>query len=275
MKPISKNQLQRFKKLNRKKYRDQFGQYYVSGLNAACGSLTVINSRVEYILVQDNRSALITELELPVTRKYQPPILLLTERQFRQFSNEVNPQGIALILKKPRHDIKKFKPAGDTALFLEKINDPGNLGTIIRTALFFGTKDILLSPGSADPYQPKAARAAAGALAHINIYENITGSDLLDISNRFDYRLSAAVVDDGIPLEAINSDGIQRRIILLGSEAHGLSDEFINICDEQISVGRSGPAESLNLAVAAGLFLYHFQITRGGESNDNDPKQRL
>ncbi len=272
MKPISKNQLQRFKKLNMKKYRDQFGQYYVSGLNAACGSLTVINSRVEYILVQDNRTALITELELPVTRKYQPPILLLTERQFRQFSDEVRPQGIALVLQKPRHDIKKFKPAGDSVLFLERINDPGNLGTIIRTALFFGTRDILLSPGSADPYQPKAARAAVGALAHVDVYEDITAVDLRDLRDRFNCRITAAVVNGGKPLESIESVGIRRRIILLGSEAHGLSDEFIQICDEKIFISRTGPAESLNLAVAAGLFLYHLQSFRGSRKNENELK---
>jgi len=167
---VSKNYLLQLAKLKQKKYRDQSGLYMISGVNAVESAVNAPHPRIQEILLNERRIALLDELNLKDKTKVNIPIYRLSERDFARISDERSPQGIAAVTKKRTLDIQSNPPQSSEIIYLDRISDPGNLGAIIRTALWFGIKTILLSPGSADPYQPKVARAStAVSYTHLTL----------------------------------------------------------------------------------------------------------
>jgi len=169
---------------------------------------------------------------------------------------EQAPQGIALLVKKPDYNLKESPPSENLLLYLERINDPGNLGTIMRTALWFGINTILLSPDSVDPFHPKVQRAAAGCAPHLRIYEQISADEALNFSGLRGYDLAGTAARGGRSLTALNTIKGRKTIFAFGSEGHGLSPELQRHCSDLYTISRPGSGESLNLAVSVGLFLY-------------------
>ncbi|MCK5738021.1 RNA methyltransferase [bacterium] len=175
----------------------------------------------------------------------------------RRLSDTVSSPGIfaSLEMKKPEFSETDF--AEDVLLVaVENLADPGNLGTIIRTADWFGATALLLGTGTVDCYNPKVVRATMGSLFHLPIFNNLNLTELLP-ELRCQKFTSYAAVLDGDPLPA--TPGTGRRILVLGSESHGISPELAQHCDFLVRIPGRGPAESLNVSVAAGVLLYHFQ----------------
>ncbi len=255
MKPVSKSILQETAKLKQKKFRDIQKQYLVSGLNAVQGALDSAQEPLAVFLMQGREDWL---EELP--RTLQAPLYSVTEKEFRYISDEKNPQGIALLMERPQANMDDLQPADNTLLYLEAVNDPGNLGTIIRSALWFGVDTILLSSGSADPYQPKVVRASAGTVAQVHLYEHIGAAELKRLKNEKNVQIAATVVSGGVALNVFNSPPGKALLLALGSEAHGLSKEIRELSDIQVTIPKKGRVESLNLAISAALCLY--EITR-------------
>ena len=139
---------------------------------------------------------------------------------------------------------------------VEALSDPGNLGTIIRTADWFGATALLVGDGSVDCFNSKVVRATMGSLFHLPIFTNLNLTELLPELHRHHFTSYAAVLD-GQPLPA--NPGAGRRILVFGSESHGLSSALIQQCNFPVRVPGRGAAESLNVSVAAGVLLYHFQ----------------
>ena len=150
--------------------------------------------------------------------------------------------------------------SGNSILFLDRISDPGNLGTIIRSAEWFGFKTILLSSNSADPFQPKVVRSSAGTLLNITIFENVEASQLENLKNELGFKIYATDISDGQDIAQFKF--AQKSIIMMGSEAHGLNPELAKICDEKIYIKRSGSGESLNLANAATIIMYQVNTVK-------------
>jgi TrmH family RNA methyltransferase len=136
------------------------------------------------------------------------------------------------------------------------------LGTIIRTAAWFGISTILLSPDSADPFQGKSVRASAGMITQIHLFENIDSERLVSIRNHWNYKLVSSVPDHGIQLWNLKKNS--EMIILFGSEAEGMKRELLDLSDMEIQIPRIAYGESLNLAIAVGCFLYHLATPRKG-----------
>jgi RNA methyltransferase, TrmH family len=134
-------------------------------------------------------------------------------------------------------------------LVLDTIQDPGNLGTIIRTADWFGIDNIVCSPGCADIYNPKVVQSTMGSLARVNIFYT-------DINNWLQQNKtvkSYAAALHGKSIKQLN--GIKEAIIIIGNEGKGISEAVMNSVDEKITIPKIGEAESLNAAVAAGIIL--------------------
>jgi len=259
---ISKNMLKDISKLRQKKFRDQDGKFLISGERAIMGALSAKDLSVDVFLVAEP----VLEKSLKLIHNY--PILresitrAATVKEFQQITDEKTPQGLAIIVKKPKL-VEPVIPADQQCvLYLDRVSDPGNLGTIIRTAAWFGFTNILLSPGSADPFQGKAVRASAGLITGMNISENINTEILQTIKTNWNYSLVSSVLDKGTPLwKLTESRGL---IILFGSEARGLSAELIAMSDLSVEIPGFGFGESLNLGVAAGCFLYHISSIKKG-----------
>jgi len=255
IKPVSKNQLKRLAKLRMKKYREAFGLYLISGERAVQGSLAAQNLNIDSVLLTEAHADTLEHLCAAHPGLSDREQLLLTDAEFSAISDEQHPQGIALVAAKP---LTRFDPEHcrySRLIYLDRISDPGNLGTIIRTALWFGVETILLSPGSVDPYQGKVVRSSAGAITQTKIFEDCSLQELLVLKDGHGFSLIAATVKGGLPLHDLSNRG--NICLLFGSEASGLDDRLTKICDIHAHIPGTGRIESLNLAISAACFLYH------------------
>ncbi len=264
---MSKNHLRRRAKLQQKKYRDSEGLYIISGFRAVQGAFAQKQLRIKELIITERWKPWFEKQ----VRERPYPVFLAIESDFMRMSDESHPQGIALVAAIPPHPSLLPKDVRNPVLYLHEISDPGNLGTIIRTSYGFASKHVLLSPNSADAYQPKSVRASSGYIAGLEIHEDITPPQLQNLKETQGFRLLAASAVDGIPLHEIQVDSTPT-IIMFGSEARGLSPELENLCDAAITIPCRG--ESLNLAVAVGIVLWHFQMALPYDASENHSSRK-
>lgn len=248
--------LNRYTSLKQKKYRDQLNLYSVSGFNAVETAIKSKNIQIEALLVRSDQTKQISQF----VNKSRFPIYELTSHQFNQLSDEQNPQGIALINHKPDILLDEAQFKSDIFIYLDQVNDPGNLGTIVRTAAWFGIYHIMLSPNSADPYQPKTCRASAGIISHIQIYEHVKVENLSTLKQKYGFKLIGASTYSNQSLSKCKFKQSQKYGLIFGSEAHGISNQIIKILNEQVNIPILGIGESLNLAASTAIFLFNYQL---------------
>ncbi len=257
---LNKNKIKELAKLRQVKFRRSEGRYIISGLRAVKGSLQAPGFSPKSIFVQQGREHLLQELNI---RNIHSPLYLLSEIDFRRISDENNPQGIALLADCPVLKLQEQKPQSSILIYLQNINDPGNLGSIIRSLLWFGFNEVLLSPDSVDPYSPKVVRASAGYISHCSIYQDITLQELLELKKSRNYKLFGTTACSGLEIKSFKPKMDERFILLFGSEASGLSEELSELCEKTFTIARNGAGESLNLGVSAALFLYQIRNALG------------
>ena len=178
---------------------------------------------------------------------------------FRSLADTNNSQGIILIVEKPvsgiqtiEQNLQSKSPA--SVVFLHDINDPSNLGAVFRTAEAAGVAGIVVSRGSADVFSPKALRGAMGASLRVPVLENANLAEVILWSREHGLRSTAADIRSETAYTEI--DWKLPRLIVLGSEAHGLSREALEMVDEVMRIPMQNGVESLNLAVSAGIILF-------------------
>jgi TrmH family RNA methyltransferase len=233
------------KKLHQKKYRAEFGCFLVEG---------------EHLVLELQKAALrnplLQDCELYVTNAYahwRSPFEthLISDRQMAQIADTTTPQGIiALAPMPPTAGPVATPPAGERAIYLHEIQDPGNLGTILRTLAWFGHCRCLLSPGSVDPYNPKVVRSSMGAIFHAPIELDVT---LDSLRTRFE-RIAYLDMDGG----SLRSPGFKLfDCYLFGNEARGVPREQLAALGAQpYAIAGCGAIESLNLASAVNMCVY-------------------
>ena len=256
MKELSKNRLKFLQKLNQKKYRDSEDLFIISGLRAVKTTLENPNAGIVECIVSDDKIKIAGDLFANSNQTI--PQSSLSQKDFSKLLDEKTPQGICLVVKKPETQFSLPKVNSNCLLFLDRVNDPGNLGTIFRSAAWFGFNTILLSNDSADPYQPKVVRASAGTLLNVTIFENVETSQLKKLKKELGYKVLATAIDGGQDITKFTFTG--KSIIMMGSEAHGLNPLYEPLYDEKISITRKGNGESLNLANAASIIMYQAVI---------------
>ena len=177
----------------------------------------------------------------------------LKEEEWHRLSQDKSPEGIMALAFLPAmpavDDTEVFQ--SERLLLLHEINNPNNLGALLRTADWFGFKTVLLSAGSVDFTHPKVVRAAMGSLFHLNL---IAGVDFAAILPGFkaSFRLVGSDVSDGVPPHPCNG----RTALLLGSESHGLPRHLLALTDERWRIPGAGDAQSLSLPQAAAILMY-------------------
>ena len=177
----------------------------------------------------------------------------LSERDWDTLSQDKEPEGIMAVVAIPPHtnfDELSVPDAGHILLLYE-INNPNNLGAVLRTAHWFGIGTIILSKGSADYTNPKVVRSTMGSLFHLRIIQDINFAEALPkIKER--YFLVGTHIQKGIMPHAC----LQKTALLLGSESHGLPEELIRLTDEQWCIPGAGKADSLSLPQAAAIMMH-------------------
>ena len=231
------------KKLHQKKYRVEFGHFLVEGEHLA---LELQKAALQHPALQ--------RAELYVTGAYehwQSPFRthLISDRQMAQLADTKTPQGILAVVPMPREPVAAAVE-GERAVYLHEIQDPGNLGTILRTLAWFGRFRCLLSPGSVDPYNPKVVRASMGAIFHTPLELDV---ELASLQQRFP-RL-ACLDMQGTPVQS--ADFAAFDCYLFGNEARGVPREQLAALNARpFTIGGSGAIESLNLAATVNMCVY-------------------
>jgi TrmH family RNA methyltransferase len=187
------------------------------------------------------------------------PIVCMSERLFRTIADTDNPQGIILIARRPAAELSRIalreQPGGiPVVLFLSEINNPSNVGAIFRTAEAAGAAGIILSPGAADPFSPKALRASMGSAFRVPSATNV------ELGDACRWAREQGMIPTGTGSHADRSyldvDWKKPRMVVFGSEGHGLSLDEVGLMDETVNIPMSSQVESLNLAVSAGVVLF-------------------
>ncbi|WP_175476312.1 TrmH family RNA methyltransferase [Syntrophus gentianae] len=250
LKDPSKAQLRLWSRLDRGKVRKETGLFLAEGYKIVSNLLDSA-WKVQALLVrEDKEERWIAFLKgLPANL----PCYGLSIREWGTLTQDAAPEGIMAVgiapLEKPQSDLI-LKEEGPL-LLLSEINNPGNLGTIIRTAHWFGFSNIILSRGSVSPLNPKVIRAAMGSLFHISCLSEVDLSEvLLQLKGR--YQLVGTSVQGGDRPHPCRKN----TALLLGSESHGLPDSLLRRTDEQWHIPRVGGGESLSLPQAAAILMY-------------------
>jgi len=237
------NKIKYIKSLNQTKNRKKFGEFFIEGRRLIESSI-FYNADIKNIystekFINDN----ISFKKLVI--KHRIEIIKVSNKDFKKISNTANPSGVAAICSIRKNKFKKN--ANNKMLYLSEISDPGNLGTIIRSAAYFNFVDILLSKNCVDPYNPKVLRSGMGAHFKVNLFSNINLEPL-----RVDYALIGA---DQRGENYSDVEFPKKYILVLGNEAYGLQKEILNILDTTVSIKKTGYGESLNVSAAGSILM--------------------
>lgn len=229
-------------KLKRKKYRDQHGKFIIENPKVIFEQYE--NPNLDSVYVTENY---FTENE---DQMVFPRTHHLSDKDFKQISDLVNSPGMLAVFNMPK--TKDFTFRGKKILLLDAIQDPGNMGTILRTADWFGFKDIFLSQNCVEPYNSKVISSTMGSIFNLNIYQNI---DLVDFSRQLKKERYSVLVSD-LAGGKIHHHPKQKIALVIGNESKGVNLELKEQATDKIKIFKSGQAESLNAAIAAGILMY-------------------
>ena len=222
-------------KLLNKKYRDEEGMFLVEGEHLVIEA-SKAGCLIEVIKCEDY------EMDFDVTTT------LVTYEVIKKLSNTLNPQKVIGVCKK-----LEDKEIGNKVLLLEDIQDPGNLGTIIRSSVAFGVDTVVLSNNTVDLYNDKVLRSSEGMVFHIDIVKRDV-YELVDLLHDKGYKVYGTKVDGGTDLKNVTVS--DKCVIVMGNEGNGVTDKLLDKCDEYIYIPMSNECESLNVGVATSIILY-------------------
>ena len=189
--------------------------------------------------------------------KLEIDIAQLSAPLFRSIAGTDQPQGIILLAQRPDESFRMTDPLNTDVpvfIFLNKVNNPSNLGAVLRTADASGAGGVVVSGNSADVYSPKALRASMGSAFRIPVRVDAELSEL--ISDARELGVNCLAVDSKAGKSYLDVDWSKPHLLVFGSEAHGLSENDIGKVGNAISIPMNEAVESLNLAVAAGIILF-------------------
>ena len=239
------NTFKKIKKLRIKKYRDSEKKFLAEGVK-----FLDFDTVPEIIFIDENYSEN-SEILNKIEKFKKSQKIVLSETLFKQLSSQENSQGVILVYSYPENNIDEI---GDNVIVLDRVGDPGNLGTIIRTADAAGFKDIILTKGSVDCYNEKTVRSTMGSIFNVRLYY-IEEETLLNILKEKKYKVISTVLsDDCIPYTEMKLS--DRNAIVFGNEGSGIGENIIKNSHEKVIIPIYGTAESLNVAMACGIIIY-------------------
>lgn len=235
-------------RLSQRKYRDKEGRYLIEGFNligeAPCREL-------DYIVIRESQA-----LEAPDFGR----VYLMEDDLFGKIAQTQTSQGILAVMNKHAFSIEEIAEAvadGGNVLVLDRLQDPGNIGTMIRTAEGAGYKAVFALKGTADVYSPKTIRAAAGSVFRIPIIHVEDNRELAALTGKLNKRLTVTSLQtDKFYYDVDLSEDIA---LVIGNEGNGVSEELLDMADIKVKIPMEGSLESLNASVAAGILMYETQ----------------
>lgn len=246
MKKLFKNQLKLIRSLDSKKGRKESGLFIVESYKTVI-ELVGADIEIEY-LVFDNEFD--TKKANDIIKLLNNPDVYFTE-EFDRISSLKNSEGVIAVAKIPKlKEIDDFIETKNSLLGLFDINDPGNLGTIIRTSLWYGVEGIILIGNTVDIYSPKVIRSSMGSLFKSEI---LIVKEYSDVKNNLeDFKKIGTFLDEDHDLESLQSS---KFMLMLGNEANGLDVKLKKEIDHNFRIRSNTGFESLNVSIAAGIMM--------------------
>lgn len=241
---LDNNTIKKIKKLKQRKYREDEKKFLAEGRK-----FLDFDYQPELIILKENFEE-INNIEQKL-EKFNCRKIVVTDRIFKELTSQENSQGVILVYPYCSSDINSLQK---NIIVLDKVQDPGNLGTIIRVADAAGFKDILLTKGSVDCYNEKCVRSSMGSIFNMNILY-MEETSLLNYLKENNYKLQVTALEKN-SIEYTEMNLNDKNAIVFGSEGNGVSEEFLKAADECIIIPIYGSAESLNVAMASGIILY-------------------
>lgn len=254
MKPISSPQNHKVKearKLLQKKFRWEQGRLLVEGLRWVQEAVRS-QAGIEMVFFTPGFAESGQGREVLAAVSGQAELLPVTEAVFAQLAATESPQGVAAVVSQPRWQLAEVLSSPGYFVFMEGVQDPGNVGSVIRAADAFGAAGVILV-ASADPFAPKALRSSMGSVLHLPVVTAEPAAVWAEC-RRWGLKVAAADPHGGIPPWEFDWTGALA--VNVGSEARGLSAGALDQAAARIRIPTPGRAESLNVALAAGIMLY-------------------
>lgn len=251
-------QYKEWKKLNIRKYRDEKQLFIIEGvkmIDEAIGCKSLIEKFIynEKLFTVNGGAQLYKRvIDLNI------PIIQLEYNLMKELSNTKNPQGIIAILKQEKYDISNIiKKQKSSIIILEEIQDPGNLGTIIRTADAAAFDAVILSKGCVDLYNEKVIRSTMGSIFHLPIIQDINIKETIFKLKENKYQIVGTDLNTECFYHALSYS--DKKVLIIGNEAKGIKKSTADLCHNLVKLPIKGHAESLNAAIAAGILMYKMQ----------------
>jgi TrmH family RNA methyltransferase len=256
---LSKEKLKELVKLKTKKGRNTQRRFLVEGLRL-CEELARSDWDTESVLFSSSfENSTTGERLLRKFERKNVKTIPVRSDVARKLSDTVAPQGIICVVKMKNSSLDQIWSKGSSiVLALDKIRDPGNVGTLIRTADAFGVHGVILSSDTVELYNPKVIRSTMGSIFHLPIFEGVDLEKTIPWLKKRHFRIYGTAANEGRNLDRLGYS--RRTCLLVGSEATGLSKRLSYLSDEIIRIHTAGKAESLNASVAGGILLY--EITK-------------
>ena len=252
---LSKNNIKYIRSLNLKKFRQKYNNFVVEGDKIAQEMLTYRNIKIENIYALSNW----IKTNDYLLRFHKDKLIPVSQKELERISFLKTPNDILIVAKEIENDFDRKEVENGLSLYLDGIQDPGNLGTIIRIADWFGIKTVFCSSNCVSLYNSKVLQSTMGAFLRVKVVE-FSFLDLLDQFSKLPV-YGTVLGGENIFDTAIASKGI----IVVGSEGKGISKEVMKKLDHKITIpsNASNGAESLNAAVATGIVCAIFKNTKG------------
>jgi TrmH family RNA methyltransferase len=238
-------------KLKEKKYRSEYDEFIVEGAKIVKEAIEEKAKIKQIIVSEQGLESELVKNNLKEELK-QRDYIKVSSNIFKLLSDVEKPQGILAVIEKNTKNIE-IDYSQDIILALDDIQDPGNLGTIIRTADSVGLNQILVSKGTADSYNPKVIRSTMGAVFRVKIIECENLKNTLKEVRKNNFKLVVTSLKES---KSIYEVDFNKKTIIIGNEANGVSDDIIEMADEKVIIPMLGKTESLNASVATGVILY-------------------
>jgi len=242
--------------LKKRKYRELYHNFLIEGVNFV-GDALLNNAPIDFVMVAENNQHSEKYQEImEQARLQQVPLFFVKDELLAKISDTETPQGVVAVCSMPSWNEEQVIREGDGLLVaLDGLQDPGNLGTIIRSAAGVGVSGVFLGEGTVDIYNPKVLRATMGAVFRVPVFQQVDLITLIRKVKEAGFQTVAAEprADKKYYRVDFRKGG---HLILIGNESRGIRAELLDLVDLRVSIPLVGGVESLNAAVAASLILY-------------------
>ena len=245
--------IKNIRKLKEKKYRDANNEYLIEGIKLIKEAVEE-KAKIKLIVVCEEsiEDGDIDQKLLYEIAKYD--CIYVNKKVFSILTDVQNPQGILAVIEKKNNE-ENINYKEDIIVVLDGIQDPGNLGTLLRTIDSVGLSQVIVSKETADSYNPKVVRSRMGAIFRVNVIESEDLLQTLKNLKKHKYKIMATSLETN---NSIYDVDYNKKVLVIGNEANGVSKEILDYADEKIKIPMLGKTESLNASVATSIILYEY-----------------